>query len=125
MRSGRDTLSKSMQEVLQSLNGLVHETGALTKSAAEGQLEKRGHAERLEGGYRAIVEGMNETLDAVITPINEAMATLERLAARDLSARVTGSYRGDFDRIKQVGMASRSIMKFSRTWKRSPITRTR
>jgi methyl-accepting chemotaxis protein len=101
-RSDKDVLSHSMQQVLQSLRGLVEETVALTKNAADGKLEKRGHAEKFQGGYRSIIEGINDTLDAVVTPINEALATLEKLAARDITARVTGNYKGDFARVKEV-----------------------
>jgi methyl-accepting chemotaxis protein len=101
-RSEKDLLSKSMQKVLMSLEGLVGETVALTKNAAEGQLAKRGRVDKFKGGYKAIIEGINNTLDAVITPINEALATLEKVAARDLTAQVTGEYKGDFARIKEV-----------------------
>ncbi|MDM7994895.1 MAG: methyl-accepting chemotaxis protein [Acidobacteriota bacterium] len=101
-RSEKDVLSKSMQQVLQSLTGLVDETVALTRSAADGDLQRRGEADKFRGGYRAIVEGINSTLNAVITPINEALAILEKVAERDMTARVTGNYRGDFARIKEV-----------------------
>ena len=101
-RSGKDILSQSMQKVLQSLTGLVEETTALTRNAADGELKARGRAGNFYGGYRSIVEGINNTLDAVIGPINEALTTLERVADRDITARVAGNYRGDFARIKEV-----------------------
>jgi methyl-accepting chemotaxis protein len=101
-RSEKDVLGKSMQRVVNSLRGLVDETVALTKNAADGKLKERGHAGRFHGGYKAIVEGINNTLDAVILPINEAVATLEKVAERDMTARVTGDYKGDFARIKEV-----------------------
>ncbi len=101
-RSEKDVLSKSMQQVLQSLTGLVGETMELTKSAADGDLERRGDADKFKGGYRSIIEGINNTLNAVIAPINESLAILEKVAARDMTARVAGNYRGDFARIKTV-----------------------
>jgi methyl-accepting chemotaxis protein len=101
-RSEKDVLSKSMQQVLKSLTGLVEETVALTKSASEGQLVKRGRAGNFDGGYKAIVDGINATLDAVIGPMNEALAVLEKIAERDMTARVSGTYRGDFVRIKEA-----------------------
>jgi methyl-accepting chemotaxis protein len=45
------------------------------------------------------VEGVNATLDAIVTPINEASTVLKRLGDYDLQARVTGSYAGDFAKI--------------------------
>jgi methyl-accepting chemotaxis protein len=101
-RSDKDVLNKSMQQVLMSLKGLVDVTVALTKSASEGHLSERGHADTFKGGYKAIIIGINNTLDAAITPINEAVRILERVAERDLTARITSEYRGDFVRIKEV-----------------------
>ena len=43
---------------------------------------------------------MNATLDVVVGPINEASSVLERVAARDLSARMVGAYAGDHQKIK-------------------------
>lgn len=101
-RSDKDVLSRSFQQLLQSMKDLIGETAHLIQWAKEGQLGKRGDATRFEGGYRELVQGINETLDAVIQPVNEATAVLERMAARDLTARVEGDYRGDHARIKEA-----------------------
>jgi methyl-accepting chemotaxis protein len=45
---------------------------------------------------------MNTTFEAVVAPFNETAAALEKLAGHDLTARVNGDYRGDFERIKQA-----------------------
>jgi methyl-accepting chemotaxis protein len=47
-----------------------------------------------------IVDGVNKTLDLVITPVNETVAVLKRLAEGDLTLRMTGEYKGDFDILK-------------------------
>jgi methyl-accepting chemotaxis protein len=47
------------------------------------------------------VEGVNKTLDLVITPVNETIAVLSRLAEGDLTATMTGDYKGDFDVLKK------------------------
>jgi methyl-accepting chemotaxis protein len=41
-------------------------------------------------------------LDMMLTPVNEVGVVLEKLAAQDLTARMTGDYGGDFERIKSV-----------------------
>ena len=41
-------------------------------------------------------------LDAVVAPVNEAAEVLEKLASRDLSARVKGAYKGGHARIKDA-----------------------
>ena len=101
IRSDQDVLSKSLSEVLHVLQQLMSETSELTQAAVSGQLQKRGHVQAFSGGYRTIVEGINQTLDAVIKPVQEASGVLEAMAAGDLKQRVTGDYQGDHAVIKQ------------------------
>jgi methyl-accepting chemotaxis protein len=99
-RSEKDTLALAMQKVLKSLNGLVEETVLLTQAGVEGRLSTRGHAEMFQGAYKSIITGINDTLDSVIAPIDEAMRVLQVVANRDLTIRVNGNYKGDFAKIK-------------------------
>lgn len=101
-KSERDVLSRSVQRAVQTLRNVIVEAQKLARSAAEGNLAQRGDAEQFKGGYREIIQGVNDTLDAVIGPVNEAAAVLEKVAQRDLAARVTGNYRGDFAKIKNA-----------------------
>ena len=75
---------------------------ALAASAVAGDLNARADASAFEGNYRTIVQGINETLDTVLRPIQEAQAILEKIAARDMTARVKGDYRGDHGKIKDA-----------------------
>lgn len=100
-------LSRNFQAIADAVNrsasavkALVADTKALANAAVEGNLTTRADAGKHRGEYRQIVEGINSTLDAILKPIEEASAVLERVAARDLSARVKGDYRGDHTRIK-------------------------
>ena len=43
---------------------------------------------------------MNRALDAVIAPVRESSLVLERVAARDLTARVVGEYHRDHATMK-------------------------
>ena len=91
---------EAFREMQSILNDLVSETQGLVMSAQEGKLDARGDAEKFQGGYRELVQGINGTLDTVIAPVNEASVVLEKVAARDLTARMTGDYKGDHARIK-------------------------
>ncbi len=85
-----------------SVQRLVAETHGLTLAAQTGDLAKRADATGFEGSFRDVVLGVNQTLDAVIAPVNEATMQLERLAERDLTARVTGTFRGDHAKIQHA-----------------------
>jgi methyl-accepting chemotaxis protein len=100
--SDQDVLSQAFQHLLATMQGLLTETGQLVHWAKEGRLDKRGDPSKFCGTFRDLVQGMNDTLNAVINPINEASAVLERLAARDLTASMRHEYRGDYARIAQA-----------------------
>jgi methyl-accepting chemotaxis protein len=87
----RDNLNRSCAAV----GALLSDASALAQAAAEGQLGTRADAARHLGDFRRVVDGMNQTLDALMRPLDEAGRVLGRMAERDLSARMTGSYRGD------------------------------
>ena len=72
----------------------------LSKAAVEGKLATRGNAEKFQGGYREIVQGVNNTLDAVIGPLNVAAEYVDRIAKGDIPAKITDNYNGDFNEIK-------------------------
>jgi methyl-accepting chemotaxis protein len=92
----------AFEQVRSTIRSVSAATAALTGSAAAGKLSERADASRFEGSFHQMVKGMNDTLDAVVAPVTEAQRVLEQIAARDLTARVTGNYSGDHARIKQA-----------------------
>jgi methyl-accepting chemotaxis protein len=101
-KSPQDMLSLNIQRTIQTLRNLAEETNNMTKFALDGDLSQRGDASKFQGVYADVVKGMNTTFEAVVAPFNETAGALEKLAAHDLTARVSGSYNGDFERIKQA-----------------------
>ena len=99
-KSDRDVLSKSFVQVVETLRGLVTEAGMLSKAAVEGKLDTRGDASKYQGGYKEIVQGVNDCLDAVIGPLNVAAEYVERISNGDIPAKITDNYNGDFNEIK-------------------------
>ena len=93
---------EAFEKTQSTLKEMLEETHGLVESAKAGQLEKRADATGFQGGYAELVGGINETLDAIIAPINEAADVLEQVAARDLRARVRGDYQGHHARIKEA-----------------------
>jgi methyl-accepting chemotaxis protein len=109
---GDDEIGPALQKMTETINNLVNEMNVLTKSAMEGRLDVRGNEEAFRGAYRDIVQGVNRTLDEVMGPINEASETLEKIAGRDMTARMMGEYKGDHARIEQsLNMAVENLDK--------------
>jgi methyl-accepting chemotaxis protein len=101
VRSEHDRLSRNINGATETLRGVVSDVNAVIAAATRGDLSQRGNPEKFEGAYAELVTGTNSALDAVIQPITEAKDVLTRVAARDLSARVTGEYLGEHAAIKQ------------------------
>ncbi|MBT4501527.1 MAG: HAMP domain-containing protein [Gemmatimonadetes bacterium] len=100
--SQEDTLGNAMINMVGSLKGMNAEISGLVQTAVAGKLDTRGNADQFKGDYAQIIQGVNDTLDAVIEPINEASTVLDKVANRDLTARVIGDYQGDHARIKDA-----------------------
>ena len=101
VRSEHDVLSRSINGATATLQKVVSESNAVINATKHGELSKRGNPAQFEGAYALLISGTNEMLDAVVEPIAEAKQVLARIAARDLSARVTGEYVGEHADIKE------------------------
>ncbi|MGC4000177.1 MAG: methyl-accepting chemotaxis protein [Anaeromyxobacter sp.] len=95
-------LRDNLNTCIAAVNALVRDTDLLAQAALEGRLSVRADAARHQGQFREVVEGANRTVEALLAPVVESTGVLERLAARDLRARVTGSFPGDHARAKDA-----------------------
>ena len=91
-------INASLVQARNAMRGLVADAELLTKAAVEGKLATRADASKHFGEYRKIVQGVNNTLDAMIRPIEEAMRIADSYAGGDLTARVEIETHGDFSR---------------------------
>ena len=83
-----------------NINALVADANVLSKAAVEGKLATRADASKHQGDFRKIVQGVNDTLDAVIGPLNVAAKYVEDISKGVIPAKITDSYNGDFNLIK-------------------------
>jgi methyl-accepting chemotaxis protein len=95
-----DTLKCSLNSSIDAVNALVADAGMLARAAVEGKLATRADADKHQGDYRKIVEGVNQTLDAVIGPLNVAASYVDQIAKGAIPAKITDTYNGDFNVIK-------------------------
>jgi methyl-accepting chemotaxis protein len=96
-RSEQDQIVPGYIKALESLQKLTYDTEELVQAAAEGRLDTRADATKHQGEFRKIVEGINNTLKAVITPLHDADRVLERMALNDNSTGMAENrYKGDF-----------------------------
>lgn len=93
-------INDTIEQVRGNLKALIADANMLCQAAVEGRLETRADASKHGGDFAKIVAGVNNTLDAVIGPINEAARVLAAAAAQDMTQRVEGNYQGDLATLK-------------------------
>jgi methyl-accepting chemotaxis protein len=82
------------------LKSLLNETNKLVEATLAGKLNTRANPEETNFEFRAIPEGINRTLDAVIDPLNMAAEYVERISKGDNPELISKEYYGDFNSIK-------------------------
>jgi len=93
-------INAHIEKLRHRLKALVEDANLLSRAAREGRLATRADASRHEGDFRRIIEGVNDTLDAVIGPLNVAAGYVDRIAKGDLPPVITDAYAGDFNTLK-------------------------
>jgi methyl-accepting chemotaxis protein len=94
-------IKNNLNNCIDAIAILVDQTGELINSARDGKLDKRANTDTSQGVYRKILIGFNDTIDAVVNPINEISDVLSTMATGDLTVRMTGQYKGVFENLKE------------------------
>ncbi len=95
-------LTDAFNKLRENLLLLVSEGVGLAESAKKGDLEKRADVEKFQGGYRDIINGMNDTIENILSPIAESVKSLEAMSDGNLTVDVSGKYKGDHAVIKNA-----------------------
>ncbi|MBY0454692.1 MAG: HAMP domain-containing protein [Burkholderiaceae bacterium] len=95
-----NTLKNNLNTCIDAVNALVADAAVLSNAAVQGKLATRADASQHQGDFRKIVQGVNNTLDAVIGPLNVAANYVECIAVGDTPKPITDTYNGDFNTLK-------------------------
>ncbi len=108
--SEHDILGSSMVTMRDTIRKMAETVTDLSHKATAGELQVRGDISQYQGEYRNIISGINETLDAVIEPINGAMHLADIYAEGDYTGRfnpsipVSGSFISFRDSLNHIGV---------------------
>ena len=86
--------------VQNALKALVSDANMLANAAVDGKLSTRADATKHQGDYLKIIQGVNDTLDSVIGPLNIAASYVDRIAKGDIPPKITDTFNGDFNTLK-------------------------
>ena len=103
--TAKDEVAEVMRSVTAaqaSIQALIADANTLSTAAIEGRLATRADASRHQGDFRKIVEGVNETLDAVVSPIQDVQRVMGAMSQGDMTQTITQAYQGDFAVLKDA-----------------------
>jgi methyl-accepting chemotaxis protein len=86
----------ALNRCIDAVNALVEDAAGLARAGVEGRLQARADVSRHQGHFRKVVQGVNDTLDAVLVPIAAAAACVDGIAKGNMPPPMSGEYRGDF-----------------------------
>jgi len=95
-----DSVMASMKKMVAAIQALTSDANMLSAAAIAGKLATRADAGKHQGDFQKIVSGVNDTLDAVIGPLNVAADYVARISKGDMPAIISDNYNGDFNDIK-------------------------
>ncbi len=95
-----NAIKLNLNKCIDAVNLLISDSKMLSLAGVEGRLSTRADASQHKGDFRKIVEGVNETLDSVIGPLNVAAGYVDRISNGDIPDKITENYNGDFNAIK-------------------------
>ncbi len=97
-----DTIDSAVEKVTVAIGKLVRDSVKLADSAVQGNLKNHADLSEYDGEYAKVMKGINDTIDAIVNPINEVLSVLGAVAEGDLKQNVTGNYEGDHKKAKDV-----------------------
>jgi methyl-accepting chemotaxis protein len=99
-RGDFNEIKTNLNLCIESIQAMITDADNLTVAAVEGRLDYRANANRHNGDFKNIIQGVNNTLDAIINPLIMTAEYVDRISKGDIPPLITEEYRGDFNEIK-------------------------
>ena len=93
-------IKNNLNNMVRMMSDLLTQTDIIIRAAAEGQLGKRANADLFVGGWNQLVKGVNEAITNIVNPLNVTASYVDRISKGDIPPKITDSYSGDYNIIK-------------------------
>ncbi|MEE8586534.1 MAG: methyl-accepting chemotaxis protein, partial [Acidobacteriota bacterium] len=105
-----DQIKQSLNSCIETMTGLLDETGRLVQAVEQGQLQARGDSQQFEGGWGKLVAGINELIEAFVGPISVTADCVNRISRGEIPERIDQDYQGEFITLKDSLNACIDVM---------------
>ena len=93
-------IKNNLNACIDVMNGLLLETNALIQATQDGKLAAAWKRPAFAGGWGELVDGVNKLIDAFVAPMNVTAEYVDRISKGDIPPKITDTYNGDFNEIK-------------------------
>ena len=100
IKDDQDELSPALKKTVETIRELNDEIQMLIVAVTEGKLDVRADSAGYSGAWNGMITGMNGLVDAFVAPINVTAEYVERISKGDIPQKITDTYLGDFNEIK-------------------------
>jgi len=115
-KGDHEQMKLAVNGVYDSIKALVDDAAMLARGAANGQVGARADARKHDGAYREIVEGVNQTLEAIVEPLKLTAQNATTLASSSeelaaVSQQMAGNAEETATQANVVSAASEQVSK--------------
>lgn len=99
----QDEIAPAVNTMITTIDSVVGEVNGLIADAQEGNLKTRGKPDQFVGSYKDIIIGINNMLEAITIPLNEALRVADLFAHAKFGSRFDDSVevKGDLIALKE------------------------
>ncbi|MFA6189848.1 MAG: methyl-accepting chemotaxis protein [Sulfuricurvum sp.] len=96
-------LKAAMVNMIETIRGMQSQLMMLVDSAKDGKLSAKADANKFQGDWKAILNGVNEMLAAInAAVVDDGVNALVKISEGDYSTRITTAYKNDYDVFKRA-----------------------
>ncbi|MCG2577955.1 methyl-accepting chemotaxis protein [Dechloromonas sp. XY25] len=101
-------INDTMEKLRANIKALIVDANSLAQAAVDGRLEVRADADKHQGDFRKIVDGLNNVMDAMVGPVTEITRVMNAMERGDLTQSINVNYRGQLKALCDTVNATRS-----------------
>lgn len=105
-------IKNSLNKLTQNLSSMISETEVLINYAKNGELTQRGRAYNFNGLWQKLILGINETVESIVTPINDIGFILNEISNKKLNSIIQKEYNGEYELM--IRAANNTVMSLNK-----------
>ncbi len=91
----------AMTQMIDRIRSIIDENNRLIQFVKDGNLNERGDADKHQGCWADLISGLNDLVQAFVSPITVTGGYIDRISKGDIPEKITDIYNGDFNKIKE------------------------